>query len=564
MTRLRLPPCALVAVALAAGCGARSGGASVDGGRDGASMTADVADVRGEARADADADSDADAAPPGGSDARGDAADAALDVSTVDAAPDAQDAADAPPDAPGAADAPPTDVAPWVPRDASHEVAPLHETRPTYQGSWSAVAMGDQTNAVIASDGSIYVAGSFRQPTDFDPGPAKDMHAPVGSEDAYITKLGADGSYVWTLTFGGPDSQTFVTSLVVSGTAVVVAGAYTAEVDFDPGPGVQKRAANGPNLYAGFVLSLTRDGAFRWESSFVGSSGCTPDALALDDDGSIYGAGAYDGECDFDPGPGQDLRTSGGGNQNGFLVKLGGGDGSALWAKTYEGDACTGSLTSVTTSSDGLVWATGGITAGCSLAGRAAPAEAGDHGAAIFAITPDGTSTGLWAISGGDGMAIVGSPDGFVYVGGYVAGVGSTDFDPGPGSENRTVSPGDGDPTGFVLKLGPGAAFRWVQLTPRIQTYALAATDDGGVIVLGQPVPDNNQTVAFVVTKRDPDSSSPWGIMCPGTNAGAFGISAGRSGFVLAGETGGAFDVDPGAGVDAVPANASFVSRYSF
>jgi hypothetical protein len=386
----------------------------------------------------------------------------------------------------------------------------------------------------------------------------------TGQEDAYVTKLAADGSYLWTLTFGGASSQTFATALAVSGNALVVAGGYTNEVDFDPGPGVQNRAAGVPDNYAGFVLALTREGAFRWESSFVGSSGCTVGALALDEDGSIYGAGAYDGQCDFDPGPGADLHTSVNGNRNGFLLKLGGEDGRALWAKTYGGAMCDGALMSVTTSSDGLVWATGSMTAGCAIAGRIAPAEAGDHGAAILAVTPGGTGIGLWTIAGGDGTAIVGSPDGFVYVGGYVAGLTSVDFDPGPFMDTRSVSPGDGDPTGFVLKLGPGAAYRWVQLTPRIQTYGLAATDDGGVIVLAQPVPDTNQTVAYVVTKRDPDSSSPWGIMFPGTNAGAFSIAAGSSMFVLAGEAGGLFDLDPGPAFDSISANTAFVSRFSY
>jgi hypothetical protein len=574
MTHLRVLLFALAATLVAVGCGGGSGAGHVDAGRD-AAATADAADSRGDEAPRADSGSDG--ASPSGSDARmggSDAADVQPETSAADAPGDPQTdlvGLDAPPDLPVAADAPPdvddaqpVDVVPWAPRDAAYELAPPHDTRPTYRGSFSAVTMGDSTFVAVAPDGATYVAGSFRQPTDFDPGPGQDMHTPLGQEDAYVTKLGADGSYAWTLTFGGAGSQTFSTALAVSGTALVIAGVYSDEVDFDPGPGEQNRFTSANNQYAGFVLTLSREGAFRWVSTFVGQSACTPKALALDDDGSIYGAGAIDGDCDFDPGPGEDVRSNTG-VETAFLLKLGGADGHEVWTKTSAGGgSCNGSLTAVTISSDGLVWATGQMTAGCSFAGRDTPVEAGDHGAAIVAITPTGMGTGLWTIAGGDGMAIVGSPDGFVYVGGYVAGLTSVDFDPGPFMDTRSVSPGDGDPTGFVLKLGPGAAYRWVQLTPRIQTYGLAATDDGGVIVIAQPVPDTNQTVAYVVTKRDPDSSSPWGIMFPGTNAGAFSIAAGRSMFVLAGEAGGLFDLDPGPAFDSISANTAFVSRFSY
>lgn len=143
-------------------------------------------------------------------------------------------------------------------------------------------------------------------------------------------------------------------------------------------------------------------------------------------------------------------------------------------------------------------------------------------------------------------------------------GVSSTDFDPGPGIVTRMVSPGDNDQTGFVVKLGPGAAFQWVQTTSRISTVALAATDDGGVLVLGAPVADAQQTVAFTVTKRDPGGTSPWGLMLPGTSAAPLGVAAGSSTFVVTGFTNGLMDLDPGSTVDAVGGNVSFASRYGF
>jgi hypothetical protein len=550
----------VLAAALVAGCGGHAPGGGTDGGRDGAAQEVETIVVAPDAGDDAAAAQDT---------ADDELADAAVDA-VPDEAEDAPDAAEAGADAPEAGadaslDVSPVETKPEVARDvAPHEVAPPHDTRPKYLGTYAAATNDAFANATVAADGSIYLAGAFSQQTDFDPGPGKDLRMPEGDSDVFITKLGADGGYLWTLTIGGPSSQTTATTLAVSDTALVVAGTYSGGVDFDPGAGTQDHLASAS--LTGFVLRLTPAGAFVWVSTLGGTSACAPASVALDADGSVYAAGAFSGFCDFDPGPGQDQR-SGKGAQDGFLLKLAAADGAEVWAKTFDGDnMCRSMLESVATSSDGTIWTTGLLGETCSLAGQAAPVGSGAMAAAIAAFTPDGTPGGLWSIPGGDAVAVAASPDGFIYVGGSIAGVSMTDFDPGPGVANRMVSPGASDPTGFVVKLGPGAAFQWVQTTSRISTTALGATDDGGVIVVGQPVSDAAQTTAFTVTKRDADSRSPWGIMLPGTGSVATGVSAGRATFVVTGftDTGGVMDLDPGPGVDSVLGGSTFVSRFSF
>jgi hypothetical protein len=351
--------------------------------------------------------------------------------------------------------------------------------------------------------------------------------------------------------------------VAVSDSSLVIAGSYTNEVDFDPGAGVQNRLEGSLVAPSGFVLRLTPAGTFVWVSTFTGTHDCPASGVALDADGSVYAVGSFSGLCDLDPGEGEDDHS----NPvafDGYLVKLGASDGHEVWAKSFDGDTCASGLSSVTTSSDGLVWATGGFGDTCSLGGQAAPIGTGETAVAIAAFTPDGAPGGLWSIPGGAGVSVVGSPDGFVYVGGSISGVTSTDFDPGPGVVSRMVSPGAADATGFVVKLGPGAAFQWVQTTSRISTIALAATDDAGVLVLGQPATDAPQTIAYTVAKRDPGGSSPWGVMLPGKNLGPLGIAAGSSGFVVTGFTNGFMDLDPGATTDNVGADVSFASRYSF
>jgi hypothetical protein len=553
---------ALVVVASLVGCGGHGAGVT-DAGRDGASKEVEVMLVASDAvPADAASESGTGDTP---GEASGEAsaeapAEAPAGAGTPDALEDVALAIDAGSDAaPDVADAPASEVA----RDATHhEVAPPHDTRPKYLGSYAPATEGS-TFPAVAPDGSTYLAGWFDQPTDFDPGPGQDVRMPLGHSDAFVTKLGPDGAYLWTVTFGGAGSLTQATAVSLSDTSLVVVGGYTNEVDFDPGPGVQNRLEGSIVAPSGFVLRLTTAaGAFVWVSTFTGTASCAATGVALDDDGSVYATGDFTSFCDLDPGDGEDERTASG--QNGYLVKLGAEDGHEVWAKSFEGNACAAGLASVTTSSDGLVWATGQLDDACSLGGQAAPAGTGGGAVAIAAFTPDGTPSGLWSIPGGAGASIAGSPDGFVYVGGSITGVSSTDFDPGPGMATRTVSPGPNDPTGFVLQLGPGAAFQWVQTTSRISTSALAATDDGGVLVLGQPFADSMQTTAFTLTKRDHGGTSPWGLMLPGNSSAGIGIAAGPSTFVVTGSTSGSTDLDPGPSVDEVAADVGFASRYSF
>jgi hypothetical protein len=441
-----------------------------------------------------------------------------------------------------------------------------HDTPPQYLGTLQLRNMGDWPAVAMAPDGSTFFAGSFRIATDFDPGPGTDRRTPHGVSDAFVTKLNADGSYAWTLTFGGAASQTFATTMAVSDDAIVVAGGFTADVDFDPGAAVQSRHAGDPDQYAGFVLKLTRAGAFVWVSAFQGTADCMGRSLALDADGSVYVGGGFSSLCDFDPGPGVDQHLAFF-NENGFLVKLGADDGHEAWLRTLAGDACAGYVQSITLSSDGRVWATGAVSASCTFGGSAAPATTGDQAALLVSVTPAGDVRGFWSINGATGFAIADAPDGSIYVSGAVAGVAVVDFDPGTGVANRTVPSGDRDTTGFVLKLGSTAAFRWVQLLSHATAVGLAATDEGGVLCLVAPVPDEQQTTAIIITKLAANQMSAWSVSVPGTGGGAESIAAGSSTFAIAGIVDSdisGLDVEPGPGVDVVQGGSTFLSRYSF
>lgn len=85
---------------------------------------------------------------------------------------------------------------------------------------------------------NIYTSGSYSGTSDFDPGPLSFSLASAGGADIFISKLDANGDFVWAESFGGADFDRG-NSIVTDGSNNVYAtGYYAGTVDFDPGTGV--------------------------------------------------------------------------------------------------------------------------------------------------------------------------------------------------------------------------------------------------------------------------------------------------------------------------------------
>ncbi|UTW63837.1 hypothetical protein KFE98_06765 [bacterium SCSIO 12741] len=62
----------------------------------------------------------------------------------------------------------------------------------------------DQTEAIsIDANDHVYLAGYFLDTSDFDPGPAQDLHISNGLTDAFILKLDSSGQLIRAHSFGG-------------------------------------------------------------------------------------------------------------------------------------------------------------------------------------------------------------------------------------------------------------------------------------------------------------------------------------------------------------------------
>ncbi len=252
----------------------------------------------------------------------------------------------------------------------------------------------------VDGSGNVLVAGTFGDTADFGGGA---MHS-AGAGDVFLAKYTAAGAPVWSKRFGGTGTDIAYGVAVdrsancdgAGGTnCVVVAGLFSATVDFGGGPltsagafdgfvakysaagahvwskrfgnvsddvayGVAVDAAGntlvtgfftnnadfgGGTLYSQyydqdvFVAKYSPAGAHLWSRNFWSTSTDIAQAVAVDANGDVAVTGFFTGAIDAGLGM---LRAR---RDDIFVAKLGGGDGHAIWAKGFGGidvDRATG------------------------------------------------------------------------------------------------------------------------------------------------------------------------------------------------------------------------------
>lgn len=268
------------------------------------------------------------------------------------------------------------------------------------------------TEAIITDTaGNVYTAGWFRGTVDFDPGPGifnlscdPDLGTDVFENDIFISKLDADGNFVWAKKISGDGYQGANALALDAEQNIYVTGRFSHTVDFDPGPAtfnITSSYNDLPDAYIAnmFLLKLDNAGNFVWAFgvSDIALGNLYGQHMVLDEEANIYVAGYFSETADFDPSPSIALLEKSG-IWDVFVAKYN-TDGNYIWAKKLGG---TGAEYS-------------------------------------FSLTSD--------------------LDGNIITSGYFYGSG--DYDPGP-DEYILTSDGISDFETFVSKLDSGGNFIWV------------------------------------------------------------------------------------------------------
>ena len=241
--------------------------------------------------------------------------------------------------------------------------------------TWGGIEYEVSRDLAIDSNGNIYAGGFFEDTVDFDPGPGTDNHTSNGLRDAFLSSFDPDGNFRWARTWGGIESDHIYGVITSSSGVVYVAGGFHNQVDFNPGPDEDIHTATGEgwdsflcrydtsgaykfvfrwnqlgmnlcfdendNLYiAGlfcedvdldpgdgtnfhtaafpfgkaYYSKYNPSGEYLWSRVWEGpESQVNAQGIAVDGDNNVYFVGGFWGlGIDFDPGPGVDVRSSGG------------------------------------------------------------------------------------------------------------------------------------------------------------------------------------------------------------------------------------------------------------
>lgn len=104
---------------------------------------------------------------------------------------------------------------------------------------WAKGIGGLDNNAAFATcaddSGNVYFSGWFKDTVDFDPNSGVFQMVSVGSEDAFVMKMGHAGNFDWAVQYGGAGFQN-VLSLTIRNTDkhLLIGGVFNNAVDFDP------------------------------------------------------------------------------------------------------------------------------------------------------------------------------------------------------------------------------------------------------------------------------------------------------------------------------------------
>jgi len=303
-------------------------------------------------------------------------------------------------------------------------------------GGASAVARG--LSISIAPSGDVYTTGAFSGTVDFDPGAgAFSMISSANSDDIFISKLDANGNFLWAKRMGGTSIDRGGDITTDPSGNVYSTGSFNTTADFDPGAGTFNMVSSGS--YDVFISKLDANGNFIWAKKMGGTSIDIGNSIAADLSGNVYSTGRFNGTADFDPGAGTFNRVSIGG-QDIFISKLD-ANGTFIWAKTIGGTSDDVGY-SIKMDPWGNVYTAGSYELTADFDPGAGSYNMTSAGISdIFISKLDTNGAFIWAKSMGgtlneDGYSIATDAAGNVYSTGQFGG--TADFDPGVNTYNLT------------------------------------------------------------------------------------------------------------------------------
>lgn len=389
----------------------------------------------------------------------------------------------------------------------------------------------EDTGVCIDTDsmGNIYIAGSFRETVDFDPGDGVDEHTAVNDWDVFFSKFTPDGGHVWTKVWGGSQIDNASAIAIDDSDNIYVAGTFSVSVDLDPGPGTDihdcVNYAHDP-----FLSKFDTDGNYIWGVDWGGEKNDFVYGLGFDLYDNIIITGSFWINADFDPGINEVIHTAAGRN-DAFLLVLD-PNGEYIISYTWGGageDKCNG----IIGDSNDNFYVTGDFEYTVDLNPTSGTFNVTSSGSSDIFLTKFNTSGQFvsavkWGGTGQDIASGVGidSSD-FLYIAGSFEN--TVDFDPGAGVQQRSSN---GDSDIYLSKLNNSLTFLWVRTWGGLGS-------DRCFDVMTLPSGDCYVTGSFVQSVDFDTSASEWYLSSNGFDDIFMSKFTGNGDFISAMSTGG-------------------------
>lgn len=351
------------------------------------------------------------------------------------------------------------------------------------------------SNAAAGGE-ATYVTGTFAGEVDFaaDFG-STDIKTAEGTQDGFVTRINANGSYAWTYTFGESGAEVNPSAITYdpSSNIVIAGGSFNGSVQFDA-TGTLRTNAGGDD---GFALWLTDTSSTpSYVRDYIVASTSTARIHAAQattaGSGTLVLGGEYVAAADFDMSTVEAALGAQGGSE-GFVLQLSlAGVYSSVQSLTGTGN--TERVTELMVTSSGTVYAGGELSSSGTYDGSGAvPYSGGTLDA--FVVKTDLAGTFAWAESFGatsesvspSGLTV--AADGSVYLAGTFSG--SVNF-------GATMSASDtkmayGATSGFLTVFGDSDVYESTHvigaleadITPSAASvFGLAASDPAELLYL--------------------------------------------------------------------------------
>jgi hypothetical protein len=351
-------------------------------------------------------------------------------------------------------------------------------TYSTYLGSTGA----DQGLAIaVDSSGSAYIAGGTSSAM-FPVVNAFQQLYGLGAQNAFVTKLKADGSGLIYSTYLGGNINDSATGIAVDTSGSAHVTGFATSPNFPTLNAFQGTLAGLENA---FVAQLSSSGSTLVYSSFLGGTASDSAAgIALDSSGNAYVVGSATSTDFPTKSPFQSALA---GRQNAFVSEVS-SSGSALTYSTYLGGSAADQGLGISVGSSGTAYVTG-TTTSTNFPTQAAlqPALAGGSDAFVTELSAGGTSLVYSTYLGGSdsdeggGIAVDSSGNAFV-----AGGTSSPNF-PVVNAFQSTLKSSS---NAFVAKINAGGATlgfsTFLGGSGGDQAYAISVDSSANAYVTGQ------------------------------------------------------------------------------